>query len=227
MSGLPIFPSSPSSPGRDSGIESVADLVGRQIGLSENTIIHYLTNSLLVSAGMIPDEVEYVDTPGIYNRLQRLSDGEIDAATLPEPYARAATLLGNRVLIDDSGMDYVPETVNISADVLAEKGEAVSAFLAAYEQAVATINEMGGDIEAYLDFNAANDRGAGQGLKSALAARFIEVPILSQARIPSEAEYGGVHDWALGCGFDHGSAALCGYRRWPVPAGSDGSRDGR
>ena len=186
--------------GRDSGIESVADLVGRQIGLSENTIIQYLTNSLLASAGMSPDDVQYVDTPGIYNRLQRLSDGEIDAATLPEPYAAAASLLGNRVLIDDSGMDYVPEALNISADVLAENGEAVSAFLAAYEQAVATINAMDGDIQAYLDFNAANDRGSGQALKSALATRFIDVPTLSQARIPSEAEYSGVHDWALGAG---------------------------
>ena len=186
--------------GRDSGIESVADLAGRQIGLSQDTIIQYLTNSLLASAGMSADDVEYVDTPGIYNRLQLLSDGEIDAATLPEPYATAATLLGNRILIDDSGMDYVPETLNISADTLAEKGEAVSAFLAAYEQAVATINAMAGDIQAYLDFNAANDRGSGQALKSSLTARFIEVPTLSQARVPSEAEFSGVHDWALGAG---------------------------
>ena len=186
--------------GRDSGIESVADLAGRQIGLSQDTIIQYLTNSLLASAGMSADEVEYVDTPGIYHRLQLLSDGEIDAATLPEPYATAATLLGNRILIDDSGMDYVPETLNIRADTLAEKGEAVSAFLAAYEQAVATINAMAGDIQAYLDFSAANDRGAGQALKSSLATRFIDVPTLSQARVPSEAEFSDVHDWALGAG---------------------------
>ena len=186
--------------GRDSGIESVADLAGRQIGLSQDTIIQYLTNSLLASAGMSADDVEYVDTPGIYHRLQLLSDGEIDAATLPEPYATAATLLGNRILIDDTGMDYVPETLNISADTLAEKGEAVSAFLAAYEQAVATINAMAGDIQTYLDFNAANDRGSGQALKSSLATRFIDMPTLSQARVPSEAEFSGVHDWALGAG---------------------------
>ena len=98
--------------GRDSGIESVADLAGRQIGLSQNTIIQYLTDSLLESVGVSPDDVEYVDLPGIRNRVQRLVDGEIAAATVPEPYVTASLSFGSRILIDDSGVDYVPEALN-------------------------------------------------------------------------------------------------------------------
>ena len=186
--------------GRGSGIESVEDLAGKRIGLSLNTIIQYMTDTLLASAGMSSEDVEYVDVPGIYNRVQRLVDGDIDAATLPGPYNQFALTYGGVVIIDDANVDYVPEALIIRAEVLAEKGEAVRAFLAAYEQAVETINAMAGDSSAYAEFLEMNDRGSGQLLKSAFNTGFVLVPTLTRARVPSEAEYSSVHDWALGAG---------------------------
>ncbi len=186
--------------GRDSGIESVADLAGRRIGLSLNTIIQYMTDSLLASVGISSADVEYVDVPGIWDRTQRLEEGNLAAATLPEPFGVLVSRTGHQVLIDDTNVDYVPEALNLRAEVLAEKGEAVRAFLAAYERAVGTINALAGDHNAYQDFYDANDRGSGQLLKSTFISRISPLPTLSRARVPSEAEFSAVHDWALNAG---------------------------
>ena len=186
--------------GNGSGIESIEELAGGQIGLSLNTIIQYMTDTLLASAGVNAADVEYVDMPVIWERIQRLNRGEILAATLPAPYGNLATQYGGHVLVDDANVAYVPEAVNLRAETLAEKGEAVRAFLAAYERAVDTINAWEGDNSAYEAFLEGNDRGGGQLLKSILASRIVPVPILSQARVPSEAEFTVVQDWALGAG---------------------------
>ena len=186
--------------GRDSGIESVADLAGRRIGLSLNTIIQYMTDSLLASVGISSADVEYVDVPGIWDRTQRLEEGNLAAATLPEPFGVLVSRTGHQVLIDDTNVDYVPEALNLRAEVLAEKGEAVRAFLAAYERAVETINALAGDHNAYQEFYDANDRGSGQLLKSTFISRISPLPTLSRARVPSEAEFSAVHDWALNAG---------------------------
>ena len=186
--------------GRDSGIESIEDLAGRQIGLSLNTIIQYMTDTMLSSAGVDPEGVEYVNLPGIWDRYQRLVDGEIGAATLPDFHSRIALQNDGRELINDADVAYVPEALNISAEALAEKGEVVRAFLAAYEQAVETINAMAGDQGAYQAFLEANDRGSGQMLKFALTGGFTDLPVLTRARVPSGSEYAAVHDWALGRG---------------------------
>ena len=183
--------------GRDSGIESMEELAGGRIGLSLNTIIQYMTDTLLASAGVDAAGVEYVDVPGIWDRTQRLVDGEISAATLPELYATSALQYGGKVLIDDAAVDYVPESLNIRAETLAEKGEAVRAFLAAYERAVDTINAMEGDASAYLAFL---ESGGGHTLTSAFSALITVAPIFSRARVPSEAEFSAVRDWALDAG---------------------------
>ena len=183
--------------GRDSGIESMEELAGGRIGLSLNTIIQYMTDTLLTSAGVDAGGVEYVDVPGIWNRTQRLVDGEISAATLPELYATSALQYGGKVLIDDAAVDYVPESLNIRAETLAEKGEAVRAFLAAYERAVDTINAMEGDASAYRAFL---ESGDGHTLTSAFSALITVAPVFSRARVPSEAEFSAVRDWALDAG---------------------------
>ena len=74
----------------------------------------------------------------------RLSQGVYDAAVLPQPHLKWALDFGSRVLIDDTALEYVPEAVSFRADVLEQKGEAVRAFLQAYERAVETINAMKG-----------------------------------------------------------------------------------
>ena len=187
--------------GRGSGIESAEDLAGKRVGLSLNTIIQYMTDTLLASAGMSSEDVEYVDVPGIYNRVQRLVDGDIDAATLPGPYNQFALTYGGVVIIDDANVDYVPEALIIRAEVLAEKGEAVRAFLQAYERGVATLDAMNGDPEAFREFR--NQAEIYSNFWPPVELFFhlaVSVPTFSTASVPTETDYASVKDWALAVG---------------------------
>ena len=74
------------------------------------------------------------------------------------------------------------------------------AFLAAYERAVDTINELAGEPGALREFLRENDRGGGQVIKTALTADLSDLPRFTQARVPSDAEYQGAREWALGAG---------------------------
>ena len=187
--------------GRDSGVETSAELVGGKIGLSKNTIVQYLTDELLRSAGVDAAAVEYVDIPGIFDRSQQLLDGEITAATLPQPVLHIAReQFGNRILIEDTAVDYVPEALSLSAAALAEKGEAARAFLAAYERAVVAINELNGDLSAYRERYAFQEGGGGQLIRGLLESDAVPLPVFTRAQVPDEASYAAVHDWALAAG---------------------------
>ena len=183
-----------------SEIDSASALAGALVGLSHNTIIQYLTDSLLAGADMSAADVEYVEVAKILERYNDLLRGDIDAASLPEPFASLAASYGARALIDDSVMAYVPEALSIRADALMEKGEAVRAFLRAYERAVATLNAMDGDTLSYRQFVDAVGVRPNTMVKSMVAGGVLPVPALAPASVPGAQEYAAVHDWALANG---------------------------
>ena len=123
-----------------SGIMSVEDLVGARIGISERTVVQYVTDLMLLSAGVDPADVEYVNIPKIEERPEMLAAGEVDAATLPQPFYKLSAEAGAQVLIDDSVLDYVPEALSFPTATLTEKGDQVRAFLSGYERALQGIN---------------------------------------------------------------------------------------
>ena len=177
--------------GPESELETLADLAGASVGISHNTLIQYLTDALLASAEMSAADVEYVEVAEIPVRLQLLLQGQIDAATLPEPLIQATLGAGGRVLMDDSALGYVPTVLSFRADTLAEKGDAVRAFLRAYERAVDAINA---DPEAYREVMGANIQ-----MPPPLIP-ILPVPTFFTARVPSEEDFATVQDWALAIG---------------------------
>ena len=175
----------------ESELESAADLAGASIGISHNTLIQYLTDAMLATAGLSADEVEYVEVAEIPVRYQLLLQGQLAAATLPEPLIQAALGAGGRVLLDDAALGYVPTALNFRADALAEKGEAARAFLLAYERAVAAINA---DPEAFREV-----MGAHIQMPPPLIP-ILPVPTFFAASVPDEEDFAAVQDWALGIG---------------------------
>ncbi|MFN2146136.1 MAG: ABC transporter substrate-binding protein, partial [Anaerolineales bacterium] len=124
-----------------SGIESVEDLAGVEIGISEATVIEYMTDRVLQKAGLTPDEIKTIAIPRIPDRLALLQSGELAAATLPDPATGMALLQGATLIIDDSTLPEVGTSViTFSVDAIENKPEAIRGFLAAIEQAVADIN---------------------------------------------------------------------------------------
>ncbi|HEY4720345.1 MAG TPA: ABC transporter substrate-binding protein, partial [Anaerolineae bacterium] len=71
---------------KDSGFTQPEDLKGIEIGISQGTVIDYITNRLLLKAGLTAEDIKTTNIPKIPDRLQLLADGKLKAATMPEPF---------------------------------------------------------------------------------------------------------------------------------------------
>lgn len=171
------------SPGSD--ISSPEDLKGRQVAISSNTIIEYVTDRMLGDV-----EVEKVEIKSIPLRLQTLLDSKVDAATLPEPLASLAELKGAKKIVSDGEMDEsISHTVIVfRTSFIMENEDALRKFLDAYDEAVNRINS---DPSAYRE-------------------KFIEIarvpeplvesysmPVYPESETFPESFYSGYLEWAL------------------------------
>jgi NitT/TauT family transport system substrate-binding protein len=176
----------------DSGIETVEDLAGVEIGISEATVIDYMTDRVLENAGLSPDEINTVAIPRIPDRLALLQSGELLAATLPDPVTGLAVLQGARVIIDDSTLPEVGTSViTFSKETVENKPEAVKAFLAAIEDAVLDLNDHPEEVTPLL-----GELGL---VPPPLMESFVLPPYVT-ASVPTEAQWADALDWAMGKG---------------------------
>jgi len=126
----------------ESGITTADGLKGVEIGVSEGTVIEYVTDRLLEQAGLTAEEIRTIAVPRISDRMALLAAGELQAGVLPDPLASLAVQQGSVVVADDSAWpEYGSSVYSFRADVIAANPEAVRAFLAAIETAVSLLNE--------------------------------------------------------------------------------------
>lgn len=124
-----------------SGITDVEQLKGVEIGISQGTIIEYLTDRLLEAEGFTSADIKYVAVPKIPDRMALLASGELKAAVMPDPLGGLAVQQGAVVLLDDTSYPLVGASVISFRKEFIEKHPAtVKAFLAAIEEAVTLIN---------------------------------------------------------------------------------------
>jgi NitT/TauT family transport system substrate-binding protein len=123
------------------GITSLEQLKGQDIGISQGTIIEYVTERLLEAEGYNPGDFNIVAVPGIADRMSLLGSGELAGATLPDPLALLAVQGGANVLVDDSSHTELGHSaISFRNEFLEENPNAVSRFLKALEEAVNDIN---------------------------------------------------------------------------------------
>lgn len=124
-----------------SGIITVGDLRGVEIGVSEGTVIEYVTDRLLTAEGLSPEEIVPLAVPRIPERMSLLNAGDLKAATLPEPLASLAIQQGAVVIVDDRAHPKASASVfAFRAATLDKNPEGVRGFLHAVDQASAAIN---------------------------------------------------------------------------------------
>lgn len=173
---------------KDSPIQTAADLQGVQIGISQGTVIEYLTERLLQAAGLTASEIATTPVPKIDVRMSLLSTGELKAAMLPEPFTSLAIQQGARIVIDDS---IIPElsfsTLAFRKTVLDQQPAAMRAFLAAFEEAVQAINADPARWGSLM---------SEQKLVPASLSGSFKVPSFVAAGVPTEAQWADVLAWA-------------------------------
>lgn len=171
-----------------SGISDVEGLKGVEIGVSQATIIEYLTERLLQAQGFKPEEIKTINVPKIPDRINLLSSGELKAAMLPEPPVTLALMQGGKLVLDDRVKPELSySTITFSKQFIDQHGESLRGFLAAIEQAVALINA---DPSKYADLLVEQKVVPPQ-----LAGKF-KVPPFVTAGVPSEAQWKDVIAWA-------------------------------
>ena len=124
-----------------SGVSTPADLSGRTIAISSNTIIEYWTDRLLTQQGVDITTVETTNVPQIPVRLELLMSGQVDAAVLPDPLGSLAILQGAVPILDDT---IAPElglsVISCRLSVVENQPDAVRALVAGWDAAVDAIN---------------------------------------------------------------------------------------
>ncbi len=130
-----------------SEITSPAGLAGIPVAVSENTVIEYITHRMLEKAGLSREQIAVQEVTAIPVRFELLINGEIEAATLPDPLASGAMAAGAVLLMDDTAIpDLSLSIVAFSVETLQDKPEAVRRFLRAWSMAV---DELNSNPEAY------------------------------------------------------------------------------
>jgi NitT/TauT family transport system substrate-binding protein len=178
---------------KDSGVSVPADLKGKTIGISEGTIIAYVTERILAAEGVPPAEVKLVSVPKIDARLALLKSGELNAAVLPEPLASVAALDGAKpILADTTHPEYSFSTFTFRKEVLDANPEAVRSFLKGIEDAVDLINADPGKWKQTL---------VDQKILPKPLVDTFQVPQFVKAGVPSEAQYADALAWAKEKGY--------------------------
>ncbi len=171
----------------ESGITSVDGLKGVEIGVSQGTVIEYVTERLLQEADFTADEIKTVAVPKMPDRMALLASGELKAGVLPDPLAALVVGQGGLIVTDDSKYpEYGFSVISFRKEVIDTNPEAVKGFLAAIEEATALINA---DSAKYKNVHSEQKL-----LPAPLLENYV-APVFPAAGVPTEAEWNDAMNW--------------------------------
>jgi len=172
-----------------SPVQTPIDLAGVPIGISQNTVIEYLTDRMLEKSGLRPDQIASEEVSAIPVRFELLINGEIPAANLPDPLASGAIAAGAVPVIDDTSVPELSQSIlTFSTSTLEDKPEAVRGFLRAWEMAVAELNANPEKYNALLV-------EVGR-VPESIQGTF-QMPPFPEASVPTPEQLADVVQWAL------------------------------
>ena len=171
-----------------SGITDAQGLKGVEIGVSQGTVIQYVTERLLQAEGLTADEIKTIAVPKISYRMALLASGELSAGVLPDPLASLAISQGAVKVLDDSAHpEYGFSVISFRKEVIDANPEAVRAFLAAIEEASDLIN---------LDSSKYTSLLSDKGLVPPPLLGAFQIPPFPDQAVPTEAEWADALAWA-------------------------------
>ena len=171
-----------------SGITTPDGLKNVEIGVSQGTVIEYVTERLLQSEGLSTAEIKTISVPKIPDRMALLASGELAAGTLPDPLGALAVQSGAVIVMDDSAHpEYGFSVYSFRKAVIDANPEAVMNFLLAVDEAVALINA---DPTKYTDILSEAK------IVPAPLLEAYKVPPFPAAGVPTEAEWNDALSWA-------------------------------
>ena len=169
---------------------SVKELAGKEVAVSRNTIIEYVTDHILESNSMSGDDIAKVVIPQIPTRLELLQSSKLAAATLPEPMASVAVHNGCRFITGSDELGINPGVILFTEKSTKEKRAEIQAMYRAYNRAVAYLNST--DRAEYIDL-VVEKSGFPPEAKEALV-----LPVYHTAALPKENDVTDCIAWLKG-----------------------------
>jgi NitT/TauT family transport system substrate-binding protein len=170
-----------------SGLTSLDGLKSVEIGVSQGTVIEYVTERILQAEGFGTNEIKTIAVPKVPDRMALLGSGKLKAGVLPDPLASLVVGQGGVVVADDSSYpEYGFSVISFRKDVIDANPDAVRGFLAAIEEATALINADPAKYRNVL---------SEQGLVPAPLLDAYQPPVFPSAGVPTEEEWNDALKW--------------------------------
>lgn len=150
------------------------------IGISENTVIEYMTD--ILGAGL---QLDKISVPQVPVRLEMLRNGQIPAACLTDVMAWGLLANGFHIVRDQAGSDLEPAVLIVTGDFARKHPADLAAFKAKWNEAVAKINAS---PDAYSAMLLEQVR---------LPASDYPVPHYRPVTLPTEEQVKSVIDWYI------------------------------
>lgn len=185
--------------GKGENIQSVKDLQGKDVSVSRNTIIEYVTDQILAKENLTGDDINKVIIPQIPTRLEMLQNGKLAAATLPEPMASLAIHSGCKLIEGSDDLGINPGVIVFTQKATKDKLASIRAMYRAYNKAVDYLNHTPQD--EYMD-RIIEMSGFPEGTKEAL-----KLPNYQKAALPKDSDVNDCIQWLVDKGLIHSSFA--------------------
>lgn len=173
--------------GKEEQAQDVKGLAGKDVSVSRNTIIEYVTDRILARNDMTDESINKVIIPQIPTRLEMLQNGKLAAATLPEPMASIAVHNGCRYITGSDELGINPGVIIMLNSAVQDKQASVQAMYRAYNKAVHYLNSAPRD--EYIDL--VIEKGG----FPPMAKEALQLPKYREAELPEESDVAECIKW--------------------------------
>ena len=175
--------------GKDSGIDSITDLKGKKMGISERTMMDYLADYIATENGMEAKDIEKIAIPAMPARLEALRNNQIDAAILPAPFNDIAIADGSKEITKIYNSEIMISSLGFLQDIIDSNPDAIKGFYKAYNEAIEYVNNT--DISEYEDI-VISTVGYSEDARGNIV-----LPEFKLNYLPSEERVQAVFDWSF------------------------------
>lgn len=170
-----------------SNIINLSELRGKEVAVSQNTVIDFIVDMALNSVGLTDADIKKVEINKIPLRFEMLQNNKIDATGLPNPFALMAQKEGSKILTSNDSLGFAITGIMFHQKSIDTKGELIKKMYQAYNMGV-----------HYLDTHTANDVKEilirDMGFPETLIGG-LQLPKYTEACIPSEKDIQTTADW--------------------------------
>lgn len=171
-----------------SAIKDPTEIKGTTLGISENSIIDYVTDQMLTDKGVSLSEVKKVSIPKMPVRVDMLLSDQIQVATLPDPLAALAQAKGAHLLMDDTYRNISQTVLLFRTKSIQDNTKGIKGVIRAYGSAGQALTKNPDQYRAlFLE-------------KAQIPAPLKDsytTPTFSKLQLPTEDEVNSIMKWML------------------------------